>query len=85
MVDRDLRLRPPDQHLRRLFHFTWVSVAVTLAGVAAIPLLLMLLFRVVPLLSIAEVQALTEDPTRHSRSPSRTRDHTGMRLGPREW
>lgn len=38
------------------FHFTWVSAAVTLAGVAAIPLLLMLLFRVVPLLSITEVQ-----------------------------
>jgi molybdopterin-containing oxidoreductase family membrane subunit len=39
-----------------LFHFTWVSVAVTVGGVASIPLLLMLLFRVVPLLSIAEVQ-----------------------------
>jgi molybdopterin-containing oxidoreductase family membrane subunit len=43
-----------------LFHFTWVSAAVTLGGVAAIPLLLMLLFRIVPLLSIAEVQELTE-------------------------
>ncbi len=43
-----------------LFNFTWVSVAVTLGGVAAIPLLLMLLFRIVPLLSIAEVQEVTE-------------------------
>ncbi len=42
-----------------LFHFTWVSAGVTLGGVAAIPLLLMLLFRVVPLLSIAEVQQQT--------------------------
>ena len=44
-----------------LFRFTWVSVAVTLGGVAAIPLLLMLLFRLVPLLSIAEMQAVAEE------------------------
>lgn len=43
-----------------LYNFTWVSVAVTLGGVAAIPLLLMLLFRIVPLLSIAEMQEVTE-------------------------
>lgn len=43
-----------------LFQFTWVSVTVTLGGVAAIPLLLMLLFRIVPLLSIAEMQEVTE-------------------------
>ena len=44
-----------------LFSFTWVSIAVTLGGVAAIPLLLMLLFRLVPLLSIAEMQAVAEE------------------------
>lgn len=38
------------------YHFTWVSISVTLAGVAAVPLLLMLLFRVVPLLSIDEME-----------------------------
>ncbi|HCU92450.1 MAG TPA: hypothetical protein DHU96_06775, partial [Actinobacteria bacterium] len=38
------------------YHFTWISVTVTLAGLAAVPLLLMLLFRVVPLLSIDEIE-----------------------------
>jgi molybdopterin-containing oxidoreductase family membrane subunit len=45
-----------------LFSFTWVSISVTLGGVAAIPLLLMLLFRVVPLLSIAEMEELEDAP-----------------------
>ena len=59
-----------------LFHFTWVSAAVTLAGVAAIPLLLMLLFRIVPLLSITEVRAVmgtadetTAEPLRPDKTP----------------
>jgi Ni/Fe-hydrogenase subunit HybB-like protein len=38
------------------FHFTWIPVTVTLAGLAAIPLLLMLMFRIVPLLSIDEME-----------------------------
>ena len=38
------------------YHFTWIPVAITLAATAAIPLLLMLLFRVVPLLSIDEIE-----------------------------
>lgn len=38
------------------YHFTAISIAITLAGLAAIPLLLMLLFRVVPLLSIDEIE-----------------------------
>ena len=42
------------------YHFTWVSVAITLAATAAIPLLLMLLFRVVPLLSIDEIEEIEE-------------------------
>jgi len=42
------------------YHFTWVPVAITLAATAAIPLLLMLLFRVVPLLSIDEIEEINE-------------------------
>ncbi len=38
------------------YHFTWVSITVTLAGVAAIPLLLMILFRFIPLMSIDEME-----------------------------
>jgi len=42
------------------YHPTWVPVAITLAATAAIPLLLMLLFRVVPLLSIDEIEEMQE-------------------------
>jgi molybdopterin-containing oxidoreductase family membrane subunit len=42
------------------YHFTWVPVAITLAATAAIPLLLMLLFRVVPLLSIDEIEEIEQ-------------------------
>ena len=41
------------------YHFTWVPVAITLAATAAIPLLLML-FRVVPLLSIDEIEEMEQ-------------------------
>lgn len=41
-----------------LFHFTWVSISTTLAGVAAVPLLLMLLFHFVPIFSIYEMHEL---------------------------
>ncbi|MEP7192966.1 MAG: NrfD/PsrC family molybdoenzyme membrane anchor subunit, partial [Actinomycetota bacterium] len=40
------------------YHFTWVPIAITLAAAAAVPLLLMLLFRVVPLLSIDEIEEI---------------------------
>lgn len=40
------------------YQFTWVSIAMTLAGVAAIPLMLMLLFRVVPILAIDEIEEM---------------------------
>jgi Ni/Fe-hydrogenase subunit HybB-like protein len=43
------------------FQFTWVSISITLAGVAAIPLLLMLLFRVVPILAIDELGTLARE------------------------
>jgi len=42
------------------YHFTCVSIAITLAAVAAVPLMLMLLFRVVPLLSIDEIEEIEE-------------------------
>jgi len=42
------------------YHFTWIPVAITLAATAAIPLLLMLLFRVVPILSIDEIEEIRE-------------------------
>jgi len=43
------------------YHPTWVPVAITLAATAAIPLMLMLLFRVVPLLSIDEIEEIEQD------------------------
>ena len=43
------------------FQFTWVSFSITLAGVAAIPLFLMLLFRIVPILSIDEIETLAAE------------------------
>ncbi|HZX99029.1 MAG TPA: NrfD/PsrC family molybdoenzyme membrane anchor subunit [Dermatophilaceae bacterium] len=42
------------------YHPTWVPIAITLAATAAIPLMLMLLFRVVPLLSIDEIEEIEE-------------------------
>ncbi len=65
-----------------LFSFTWVSIAVTLGGVAAIPLLLMLLFRVVPLLSIAEMQEVTDEPnTPMAKTPRRDKTSHGRAAG----
>jgi len=59
-----------------MFHFTWVSASITLAGAAAIPLLLMLIFRVVPLLAIDEIAEvagapITPAPTQGSAAASR--------------
>lgn len=42
------------------YHFTWTYIGITLASLAAIPLLLMILFRVVPLLSIDEIEEASE-------------------------
>jgi len=44
------------------YRFTWVATAVTLGAAAAIPLLLMVFFRFVPVLSIAEMEELAEGP-----------------------
>lgn len=46
------------------YHFTWISISVTLAGVAAIPLLLLLVFRVVPILSITEMEEIVDHETK---------------------
>lgn len=40
------------------FELTWVAIAVTLAGAAAIPLLLMLFFKLVPILAVAEIEEI---------------------------
>ncbi len=60
------------------FQFTWVSTSVTVGGAAAIALLLMLLFRFVPLLSIAELQQQGPD-ARESvvRKPGSTQTSSG--------
>lgn len=42
------------------YHFTWVPIAITFAAAAAVPLLLMLLFRVVPMLSVDEIEEMHE-------------------------
>jgi len=52
------------------YQFTWVAVLVTLAGVAAVPLLLMLLFRVVPLLSIDEMAEAESEAAYQRAEPS---------------
>lgn len=43
------------------FRLTWVAVAVTIGGVAAIPLLLMLFFKVVPILAVAEIEEIAAE------------------------
>ena len=48
------------------YHFTWVPIAVTLGAMAAIPLMLMLLFRVVPILSIDEIEEIDEEEEKQS-------------------
>ncbi len=56
-----------------LFQFTWVYISITVAGVAAIPLLLMLLFRFVPIFSIYEMNELSSEKFEPSISKSVTR------------
>ena len=40
------------------YHFTWIPIAITVAATAAIPLALLLLFRIVPILPIVEMEEL---------------------------
>lgn len=44
------------------FHVTWVSVAVTIAGLAAIALLMMSFFKLVPILDVREMEELRIEP-----------------------
>jgi molybdopterin-containing oxidoreductase family membrane subunit len=64
------------------YQFTWVSISITLAGVAAIPLLLMLLFRVVPILAINEIDTLAaEDSAAKHPSPTTAKSPVGRGVG----
>ncbi|MFZ2227125.1 MAG: NrfD/PsrC family molybdoenzyme membrane anchor subunit [Candidatus Nanopelagicaceae bacterium] len=60
------------------YQFTWVSISITLAGVAAIPLMLMLLFRVVPILAIDEIDSPTRE---HSPDPVKSKSSMGRGVG----
>ena len=42
------------------YHFTWVPISITVAATAAIPLLLLVVFRFVPILSMSEMEELEE-------------------------
>ena len=75
-------------HTFGTYHFTWVPIAITLAAAAAVPLLLMLLFRVVPLLSIDEMEeidemekTLTAHPHSESGGSSEPVEHGGGLVG----
>lgn len=51
------------------YHFTWVPISITVAATAAIPLLLLVLFRFVPILPISEMEELGEEATPEGPSP----------------
>lgn len=61
------------------YRFTWVSIAITMAAAAAVPLLLMLLFRVIPLLSIDEIEEIREEGLRANRHEFIAKGHDQMR------
>lgn len=42
------------------YHFTWVPISITVAATAAIPLLLLVVFRFVPILPMAEMEEINE-------------------------
>jgi molybdopterin-containing oxidoreductase family membrane subunit len=43
------------------YHFTWVAISITVAATAAIPLLLLVLFRFVPILPVTEMAELATE------------------------
>ncbi len=51
------------------YHFSWVSIVVTVAFAAAIPLLLLILFKFVPVLAIAEMEEMAASQDSHSAQP----------------
>jgi Ni/Fe-hydrogenase subunit HybB-like protein len=61
------------------YHFTWVPISITVAATAAIPLALLLLFRFVPILPIAEMEELgAEEPAQTSMAPALAGQGTGL-------
>ena len=52
------------------FELTWVAVAVTLAGAAAIPLLLMLFFKLVPILAVDEIEEIAAEEQAAAKAPA---------------
>jgi molybdopterin-containing oxidoreductase family membrane subunit len=46
------------------YHFTWVPISITVAATAAIPLLLLVVFRFVPILSMVEMEEIEESSQR---------------------
>ncbi|MHB1599168.1 MAG: NrfD/PsrC family molybdoenzyme membrane anchor subunit, partial [Acidimicrobiales bacterium] len=62
------------------YHFTWVPISITVAASAAIPLLLLLLFRFVPILPVAEMEeiaaeeSLAAEEVLAAAGPARARD-----------
>jgi Ni/Fe-hydrogenase subunit HybB-like protein len=47
-----------------------VEIAITLAAAAAVPLMLMLFFRVFPILSIYEIEEIAEQEREHEPEPA---------------
>ena len=45
-----------------VYHWTWVNASITAGAMAAVPLLLLLLFRFVPILSVTEIEHLQIAP-----------------------
>ena len=43
------------------YHFTWVPISITVAATAAIPLLLLIVFRFVPILPMAEMEEMDDE------------------------
>lgn len=62
------------------YQFTWVSISITLAGFAAIPLMLMLLFRVVPILAIDEIDTLIAEESAAA-TPATAKSPAGRGVG----
>ncbi|MHB1500424.1 MAG: NrfD/PsrC family molybdoenzyme membrane anchor subunit [Candidatus Dormibacteria bacterium] len=54
------------------YHFTWIPISITIAATAAIPLGLLLLFRIVPILPMAEMEELAAQPSSGEGHPSRS-------------
>ena len=62
------------------YHFTWVSTLITLAATAAIPLLLLLLFRFIPILSIYEIETESEEVRVATAVSARGRSQVGVEI-----